>query len=297
MFRVKADQLPKDQSGAGLVAKLEKGKNSTVPLRVTYTIEDGKITHDIHERKWEEWFSELFIKKAQLIEINRRVATALSTILVNEADKQAALKRVHAMADAGEELSAAKIHGSLIATSQAADSTALAKGAAKVDILVGDPSMIDADTCLLDIGEIANKGRGHVVGRPQLHAFSSLANKAIEEIHRSRSEQKKTSSVVPVVEIPRCELKTKRVLVYDATPRMRRGVQNQYKEFFHALFTSPESEGTLVIALPKFLEGKAGLAIALRDLNKVGDISCRQIFVVSTDNQEVKQFIEIMGPL
>jgi len=88
MLPLKANSLMNKQSATDLIRKLEWGKTSSVPFRVTYTIENGKIIHDIHERKWREWFSELFINRSQVIESNRRVATVLTTVLGPDEDKQ-----------------------------------------------------------------------------------------------------------------------------------------------------------------------------------------------------------------
>ena len=116
MFPRRADSLRDQQSATDLFQKLEKGKNSSVPLRVTYTIEGGKIIHNIHERKWKEWFSELFCNRSQMVEINRRVATALSTVLSEDEDNRVALQQIHTLADNGAALSAASVYKALFNT-------------------------------------------------------------------------------------------------------------------------------------------------------------------------------------
>jgi hypothetical protein len=227
MLRVKADSLANKQSCTDLVNNLAKGKNSSVPLRVTYTIEDGKISHDIHERKWKEWFSELFISPSEVIEINRRVATVLSTVLGTDEHKQVALKHIHTLADTGVELSAASIYHSLFNpelyitpadTSIVADTSDIV-GKVDIEVIHGDPTMVDADTYLLDIGDLAVQGKGFVEHRPQLHAFASLAEKAIEYADTKRRNKRRDEHVdlgVPIIEIPRCELKAQRVFTYKA---------------------------------------------------------------------------------
>ncbi len=295
MFRVKADSLADKQSSTDLVNKLAKGKNSSVPLRVTYTIEDRKIIHDIHERKWKEWFSELFINRSEVIEINRRVATVLSTVLGTDEHKQVALKHIHTLADTGVELSAASIYHSLFNTElylTPADTSIVADtsdivGKVDIEVIHGDPTMVDADTYLLDIGDLAVQGKGYVEYRPQLHAFASLAEKAIEysdtKRHSKRSDEQFDYSV-PIIEIPRCELKAKQVLIYDATPRRRKDVADQYKAFFHALFTHQDATGTLVVQVPKFEEGREGLKAALNEMKNTKSSACRRIILVSNDS-------------
>jgi hypothetical protein len=262
---------------------------------VTYTIEDQKIIHDIHERKWNEWFSELFISPSEVIEINRRVATVLSTVLGTDEDKQAALKHIHTLADTGVELSAASIHHSLFNTElylAPADTSIVADRsdiAGKVDIEVihGDPTMVDADTYLLDIGDLAVQGKGYVEHRPQLHAFASLAEKAIEYADTKRHNKRRDEHVdpgVPIIEIPRCELKAQRVFTYKANPRMRVGVENHYQEFFYELFTHRDTTGTLVVQVPKFIEGMKGLKAALDEMKNTKSSACRRIILVSNDS-------------
>lgn len=295
MFRVKADSLADKQSSTDLVNKLAKGKNSSVPLRVTYTIEDRNIIHDIHERKWREWFSELFINRSEVIEINRRVATVLSTVLGTDEEKQVALKHIHTLADTGVELSAASIYHSLFNTelnltpanrSSVANTSDIA-GKLDIEVIHGDPTIVDADTYLLDIGDLAVQGKGYVEYRPQLHAFASLAEKAIEcadtKRHNKRSDEQFDSSV-PVIEIPRCELKAKQVLIYDATPRRRKDVADLYKAFFHALFTHQDATGTLVVQVPKFIEGRNGLKAALDEIKNTKSLPCRRIILVVQDS-------------
>ena len=294
MLRVKADSLANKQSCTDLVNNLAKGKNSSVPLRVTYTIEDQKIIHDIHERKWNEWFSELFISPSEVIEINRRVATVLSTVLGTDEDKQAALKHIHTLADTGFELSAASIHHSLFNTelyltpadtSIVADTSDIA-GKVDIEVIHGDPTMVDADTYLLDIGDLAVQGKGYVEHRPQLHAFASLAEKAIEYADTKRRNKRRDEYVdpgVPIIEIPRCELKAQRVLTYKANPRMRVGVENHYQTFFYELFTHRYTTGTLVVQVPKFIEGMKGLKAALDEMKNTKSSACQRIILVSND--------------
>jgi hypothetical protein len=300
MLHVKADGLADKQSCTDLVNNLAKGKNSSVPLRVTYTIEDRKIIHDIHERKWKEWFSELFISPSEVIEINRRVATALSTVLGTDEDKQVALKHIHTLADTGVELSAASIYHSLFNTElylTPADTSIVADtsdivGKVDIEVIQGDPTMVDADTYLLDIGDLAVQGRGYVEHRPQLHAFASLAEKAIEcadtKRHNKRSDEQFDSSV-PVIEIPRCELKAQRVLTYKANPRMRVGVKNHYQAFFYELFTHRDTTGTLVVQVPTFIEGMNGLEAALDEMKNIKSSVCRRIILVSKDRVSTDQ--------
>jgi hypothetical protein len=291
MFRVKAYSLANKQSCADLVNKLAKGKNSSVPLRVTYTIEDRKIIHDIHERKWKEWFSELFINRSEVIEINRRVATVLSTVLRTDEEKQVALKHIHRLADTGVELSAASIYHSLFNTelylmpgdtSIVADTSDI-DGNVDIEVIQGDPTMVDADTYLLDIGDLAVQGKGYVEYRPQLHAFASLAEKAIEYADTKRHDEQ-IDSGVPIIEIPPCELKAKQVLIYDATPRRRKDVADQYKAFFHALFTHQDATGTLVVQVPKFEEGREGLKSALDEMKNIKPSAYRRIILVAKDS-------------
>ena len=295
MLPLKANSLVNKQSATDLICKLERGKNSSVPLRVTYTIENGKIIHDIHERKWTEWFSELFINRSQVIESNRRVATVLTTLLGADEDMQLALRHIHTLADNGSELSAASIYHSLFKTelyltpadtSIVADTSDIA-GKVDIEVIHGDPTMIDADICLLDIGDLVVQGKGYVEDRPQLHAFASLAEKAIEysdtKRHSKRSDEQFDSSV-PVIEIPRCELKAKQVLIYDATPRRRKDVADQYKAFFHALFTHQDATGTLVVQVPKFIEGRNGLKAALDEIKSAKSLACRRIILVAQDS-------------
>ena len=295
MLRVKADSLANKQSCTDLVNNLAKGKNSSVPLRVTYTIEDQKIIHDIHERKWKEWFSELFINRSEVIEINRRVATVLSTVLGTDEHKQVALKHIHTLADTGVELSAASIHHSLFNmelyltpadTSIVADTSDIA-GKVDIEVIHGDPTMVDADTYLLDIGDLAVQGKGYVEHRPQLHAFASLAEKAIEYADTKRRNKRRDEHVdpgVPIIEIPRCELKAQRVLTYKANPRMRVGVENNYQEFFYELFTHRYTAGTLVVQVPKFIEGMKGLKAALNEMKNTKSSACQRIILVSNDS-------------
>jgi hypothetical protein len=295
MLRVKADSLANKQSCTDLVNNLAKGKNSSVPLRVTYTIEDQKIIHDIHERKWNEWFSELFISPSEVIEINRRVATVLSTVLGTDEHKQVALKHIHTLADTGVELSAASIHHSLFNTElylAPADTSIVADRsdiAGKVDIEVihGDPTMVDADTYLLDIGDLAVQGKGYVEHRPQLHAFASLAEKAIEYADTKRRNKRRDEHVdpgVPIIEIPRCELKAQRVFTYKAKPRMRGGVEKNYQAFFYELFTHRYTAGTLIVQVPKFRQGMEGLKAALNEMKNTKSSACRRIILVSNDS-------------
>lgn len=290
MFRIRADSLVSYQSATDLVNKLEKGKKSTVPLRVTYTIEDGKIVHDIHERSWKEWFSELFIKRSQVIEVNRRVATVVSTVLGAEKDKQTALKHIHTLADSGTELSAATIYDSLFQTQifLAPADKSVVEGKVDIEVIHSDSTTIDADVYLLDIGGLATMGRGYVEHRPQLNAFASLANKAIERAHTRNAE----AITLPVIEIPSCELKAQRVLVYNALPRRKANVEGHYTAFFKALFTNSNIAGTLVVDLPKFEAGRDGLTAAVKEIKTSIDISCRRIVFVSTDHLVVKRFRE-----
>ena len=292
MLRMKADSLANKQSCTDLVNNLAKGKNSSVPLRVTYTIEDGKISHDIHERKWKEWFSELFISPSEVIEINRRVATVLSTVLGTDEDKQVALKHIHTLADTGVELSAASIYHSLFNTElylTPADTSIVADtsdivGKFDIEVIHSDPTLVDADTYLLDIGDLAVQGKGYVEHRPQLHAFASLAEKAIEYADTKRRNKRRDEHVdpgVPIIEIPRCELKAQRVLTYKANPRMRVGVEDHYQTFFYELFTHRDTTGTLVVQVPKFIEGRKGLKAALDEVKNTKSSACQRIILVS----------------
>ena len=295
MLRVKADSLANKQSCTDFVNNLAKGKNSSVPLRVTYTIEDQKIIHDIHERKWNEWFSELFISPSEVIEINRRVATVLSTVLGTDEHKQVALKHIHTLADTGVELSAASIHHSLFNTelyltpadtSIVADTSDIA-GKVDIEVIHGDPTMVDADTYLLDIGDLAVQGKGYVEHRPQLHAFASLAEKAIEYADTKRHNKRRDEHCdpgVPIIEIPRCELKAQRVFTYKAKPRMRGGVEKNYQAFFYELFTHRYTAGTLVVQVPKFIQGMEGLKAALNEMKNTKSSACRRIILVSNDS-------------
>jgi hypothetical protein len=294
MLRVKADSLANKQSCTDLINNLGKGKNSSVPLRVTYTIEDQKIIHDIHERKWNEWFSELFISMSEVIEINRRVATVLSTVLGTDEHKQVALKHIHTLADAGVELSAANIYHSLFTTELSltpAGTSSVANtsnNATKVDIEVihDDPTIVDADTYLLDIGDLAVQGKGYVEHRPQLHAFATLAEKAIENADTKRYKKCRDEYVdpgVPIIEIPRCELKAQRIFTYKANPRMRGGVEKNYQAFFYELFTHRDTTGTLVVQVPKFEEGRDGLKAALNEMKNTRSSACKRIILVSKE--------------
>jgi hypothetical protein len=287
MFPRRADGIRNQQSATDLLQKLEQGKNSAVPLRVTYTIESGKIIHDIHERKWKEWFSELFCNRSQMVEINRRVATALSTVLLEDEDNRVALQHIHTLADNGAALSAASVYKALFNTevflapadpSDAADKV-------KIESMRGDPSTVDADICLLDIGDLAIKERGYVQGRPQLYAFASLADQAIE-FARIKPENKEIKRSIPIVEIPRCELKAKRVLTYSALPRKKYGVKDEYKDFFKALFTNTDITGSLVVQIPKFTEGREGLMEAVKEIKILSDLSVQRIVLVSDDDVE-----------
>jgi len=295
MLPLKANSLMKGQSATDLIRKLEWGKTSSVPFRVTYTIENGKIIHDIHERKWREWFSELFINRSQVIESNRRVATVLTTVLGPDEDKQLALRHIHTLADNGTELSAASIYHSLFETelyltpadtSIVADTSDIA-GKVDIEVIHGDPNMIDADTCLLDIGDLAVDGRGYAEHRPQLHAFASLAEKTIEYAYTNYQKirgDEHVIPIVPIVEIPRCELKAKQILIYGGMPRRRQDVAGQYKAFFHALFTHRDAPGTLVVQVPKFIEGRNGLKAALDEIKNTSSSACRKIILVTKDS-------------
>lgn len=310
MFPVKADSLANKQSCADLVNKLAKGKNSSVPLRVTYTIEDQKIIHDIHERKWREWFSELFINRSEVIEINRRVATVLSTVLGTDEEKQVALKHIHTLADTGVELSAASIYHSLFNTelnltpanrSSVANASDIA-GKLDIEVIHGDPTIVDADTYLLDIGDLAVQGKGYVEHRPQLHAFASLAEKAIECAYTKRHNKRRDEQIdprVPIIEIPRCELKAQRVFTYKAKPRMRGGVEKNYQAFFYKLFTHQDATGTLVVQVPKFIEGRNGLKAALDEIKSAKSLACRRIILVAQDSlvsDELRSSIQVSRP-
>ena len=301
MLRMKADSLANKQSCTDLVNNLAKGKNSSVPLRVTYTIEDGKISHDIHERKWKEWFSELFISPSEVIEINRRVATVLTTVLGTDEDNQVALKHIHTLADTGVELSAASIYHSLFNTElylTPADTSIVADtsdivGKFDIEVIHSDPTMVDADTYLLDIGDLAVQGKGYVEHRPQLHAFASLAEKAIEYADTKRRNKRRDEHVdpgVPIIEIPRCELKAQRVLTYKANPRMRVGVEDHYQTFFYELFTHRDTTGTLVVQVPKFIEGRKGLKAALDEMKNTKSSACQRIILVSNDRFFTDEF-------
>lgn len=301
MLRMKADSLANKQSCTDLVNNLAKGKNSSVPLRVTYTIEDGKISHDIHERKWKEWFSELFISPSEVIEINRRVATVLTTVLGTDEDKQVALKHIHTLADTGVELSAASIYHSLFNTElylTPADTSIVADtsdivGKFDIEVIHSDPTLVDADTYLLDIGDLAVQGKGYVEHRPQLHAFASLAEKAIEYADTKRRNKRRDEHVdpgVPIIEIPRCELKAQRVLTYKANPRMRVGVEDHYQTFFYELFTHRDTTGTLVVQVPKFIEGRKGLKAALDEMKNTKSSACQRIILVSNDRFFTDEF-------
>jgi hypothetical protein len=301
MLRMKADSLANKKSCTDLVNNLAKGKNSSVPLRVTYTIEDGKISHDIHERKWKEWFSELFISPSEVIEVNRRVATVLSTVLGTDEDKQVALKHIHTLADTGVELSAASIYHSLFNTElylTPADTSIVADtsdivGKFDIEVIHSDPTMVDADIYLLDIGDLAVQEKGYVEHRPQLHAFASLAEKAIEYADTKRRNKRRDEHVdpgVPIIEIPRCELKAQRVLTYKANPRMRVGVENHYQAFFYELFTHRDTTGTLVVQVPKFIQGQEGLKAALDEMKNTKSSACQRIILVSNDRFFTDEF-------
>ena len=156
-----------------------------------------------------------------------------------------------------------------------------------------DPTLVDADTYLLDIGDLAVQGKGYVEYRPQLHAFASLAEKAIEYADTKRRNKRRDEHVdpgVPIIEIPRCELKAQRVLTYKANPRMRVGVEDHYQTFFYELFTHRDTTGTLVVQVPKFIEGRKGLKAALDEMKNTKSSACQRIILVSNDRFFTDEF-------
>ena len=65
---------------------------------------------------------------------------------------------------------------------------------------------------------------------------------------------------------------------------MRGGVEKNYQAFFYELFTHRDTAGTLVVQVPKFIQGMEGLKAALNEMKNTKSSACRRIILVSNDS-------------
>jgi hypothetical protein len=64
---------------------------------------------------------------------------------------------------------------------------------------------------------------------------------------------------------------------------MRGGVEKNYQAFFYELFTHRDTAGTLVVQVPKFIQGMEGLKAALNEMKNTKSSACQRIILVSDD--------------
>ena len=290
-------ERPKDNT----LAVIEQCKDSGVPLRVTSRTEGNHVVYDVHARTWGEWFLELFTSKEERVEINRRVATAIETALDGSENAQPALQNIRAYVEAGTDLSGALLNQELDAPMQVQPVKADARlaGVAEMRFVVGDPSRMAADTCLLNLGLLLGETQQASNRRPQLSTHVSLAEKFFEKVMSTRSESR---AQIPVLEIPRCELPAERSLVFEGANRYvavngsSEPVIQKHKAFFLEIFRDEKARGTLVMSMPDKPLVMKGLRLALEAVNQERSSRYERITIVVPSDKDLNDALRWAWP-